>query len=410
MVILDHAPTPGRKILISGGGRANFTHLDTTAEHFLSENPHFAKSALASYSPQQFVQLVASYGIAYHEKAPGQLFCNGSARELLDMLLAECREADFLLSTELICAEKTEEGFLLTTKRSGAHSEQTSALRSHALVVATGGLSIPKLGATGLGYQLAHQFGLRVVPARPALVPLVVSPSGATGGGDLIANLSGTATEAEIAVLVQPSARRGEGHRMQAREVRFRDKLLITHRGLSGPAALQISSYWRPGEPLSLDFAPQQMIIAPFLREPIRRSHPSLLQALASAMPRRLAERLLQLAPVNEWTNEALLGFERRIHCWPINPEGTEGFEKAEVTAGGVSTAELNARTLEARKVPGLFFIGEVVDVTGQLGGLNFQWAWASAAAAARALAGSCTRRWTSRSEPQGLPSGRETA
>ena len=375
VLLVDHAPEPGRKILISGGGRANFTNLNTQPEHFLSENPHFAKSALARYTPQQFVALVERHGIAYHAKAPGQLFCDGSARQIVDMLLAECAGAELRLHTEILRVNPCAQGFTLDLQdlrdlREG--SSNPVQVTSRTVVVATGGLSIPKLGATGIGYDLARQFGLRVVQHRPALVPFTFNADDAAR----FEGLSGVAAEAELTLA--PS------HAKKA--IRFRDKLLITHRGLSGPAVLQLSSYWQPGSALTLDLAPGQQVTAPLLRPQARRDEPAALAAWSAALPRRLAERLLTLDPPQAWTNRALLSSEHRLHNWPLTPGGTEGYAKAEVTAGGVSTASLHAQTLEARQVPGLYFIGEVVDVTGHLGGFNFQWAWASAAAAAAAI------------------------
>ncbi len=373
VLLVDHAPEPGRKILISGGGRANFTNLNTQPEHFLSENPHFAKSALARYTPQQFVALVERRGIAHHAKAPGQLFCDGSARQIVDMLLAECSGTDLRLQTEIIGIARCADGFTLDLRDRGGSLVKVA---SRTVVVATGGLSIPKLGATGIGYDLARQFGLRVVQHRPALVPFTFNADDAAR----FEGLSGVAAEVELTLT--PSQTK--------KTIRFRDKLLITHRGLSGPAVLQLSSYWQPGSALTLDLAPEQQVTAPLLRPQSRRDEPAVLAAWSAALPRRLAERLLTLDPPQAWTNRALLSSEHRLHNWPLTPGGTEGYAKAEVTAGGVSTASLHAQTLEARQAPGLYFIGEVVDVTGHLGGFNFQWAWASAAAAADAISASC--------------------
>ncbi len=416
VALIDHAPEPGRKILISGGGRANFTNLNTRPEHFLSENPHFAHSALARYSPEQFVALVERHGIRYHAKTPGQLFCDGSARQIVDMLLAECAGVELLLGTSILSVERRaeEDGWHFTLRLRTAGGEATLTTRN--LIVATGGLSIPKLGATDFGYGLARQFGLAIVPTRPALVPFTFSPQDAAR----FDGLSGVATEATLRLTAQPiranekapQALRSQGEGRQAsapgtsslaslaaarssraasrrprgQTVEFRDKLLITHRGLSGPAVLQISSYWQPGATLSIDLAPDRDVTAPLLRSPAGRDGSAALAAYADALPRRLAERLLSFAPPRGWSNDALLAAEQQLHAWPLTPSGTEGYPKAEVTAGGVSTAELHPQTLEARRVPGLYFIGEVIDVTGHLGGFNFQWAWASAAAAASAI------------------------
>ncbi|WP_370245747.1 NAD(P)/FAD-dependent oxidoreductase [Acidipila sp. EB88] len=372
VLVVDHAPEAGRKILISGGGRANFTNLNTGPENFLSENPHFAKSALARYTPHQFVELVDRYGIGHHAKAPGQLFCDGSARQLVSMLLAEAEGAELSLQTTVRQVTQTADGFLVRLLRTGT---EFIVATTH-LVIATGGLSIPKLGATGLGYDLARQFGLSVVPTRAALVPLTFDAEDAAH----FEGLSGVAAETEVTISVQQGKKRPE-------TTTFRDKLLITHRGLSGPSILQISSYWRPGYTLNIDLAPNQLVTAPLLRANARRDEGAALAAWAAVLPRRLAERLLRLAPPAAWTNDALMAAEHRLHQWPVTPGGTEGYAKAEVTAGGISTRDLHAQTLEARRVPGLYCIGEVVDVTGHLGGYNFQWAWASAAAAASSIA-----------------------
>ena len=374
VLLVDHAPAPGRKILISGGGRANFTNLHTRPEHFLSENPHFCKSALAHYTPDDFVALLEHHGLAYHAKTPGQLFLDGSARQLVDLLLRECAGAELRLATEILSVARTGDGFALQLRMAGT----TSMESTRHLIIATGGLSIPKLGATGFGYQLAQQFGLAVVPTRPALVPFTFSAEDMAR----FEGLSGVATEAVLRLAARPDRK--------SRTATFHDKLLLTHRGLSGPAVLQISSYWREGAQLSIDFAPGRQLNAHLLRSSTGRSEAAMLAAWtdAGALPRRLAERLLALMPPENWTNDALHAAEARLHAWPLTPGGTEGYPKAEVTAGGVSTAALHARTLEAREVPGLYFIGEVVDVTGHLGGFNFQWAWASAAAVARDLAG----------------------
>lgn len=370
VVLLEQNAQPGRKILISGGGRCNFTNLHCAPDRFLSENPHFAKSALALYQPQHFLELVERYGIAWHEKTLGQLFCDHSARAIVDMLLAECRES----AVELVFNAR---GVEVGNDSGGFHvSCSAGEFKSEALVVATGGLSIPKLGATGLGYDVARQFGLRVVEPRPALVPLLL------GGGEARwTGLAGVAAE------VTAWAGNGAGKKTAPR---FREKMLVTHRGLSGPAVLQASSYWRKGQPLMMNFAPglgsKEKLLAPLLQPQARRDAAALKQALRSALPQRLANYLAEAGAPEGWSNAALEACEGRLRQWEFHPTGTEGFEKAEVTAGGVNTDDLQARTLEARSKPGLFFIGEVVDVTGHLGGFNFQWAWASAVAAGRAV------------------------
>jgi predicted Rossmann fold flavoprotein len=364
LAILEHNGQPGRKILISGGGRCNFTNLHCGPTNFISSNPHFARSALALYEPHHFIELVDRYGIRWHEKTLGQLFCDHSARAILDMLLAECERAsetggsvELVLNAAQIQVERGGGVFQIACSQGDFAAES--------LVVACGGLSIPKLGATGLGYDLARQFGLGVIAPRPALVPLVL-------GGDEAAwtLLAGVAAEVEAS----------------AGGAQFREKMLVTHRGLSGPAILQASSYWRPGEPLLLDLAPGIDVLSGLTKAGTRRDAAALRQALRDVVPQRLAGFLAEASAPEGWSNAALESCERRFHHWPVHPVGTEGFAKAEVTAGGVDTAGLHARTMEARAVPGLYFIGEVVDVTGWLGGFNFQWAWASGAAAGRAL------------------------
>jgi len=364
VTLLEHNAKPGRKILISGGGRCNFTNIHCTPANFLSANPHYAKSALALYQPQHFLELVERHRIPWHEKALGQLFCDRSAQAILDMLLAECelaKESDgsveLILNAQGIRVEATSGAFRLASSQ--------GEFEAATLIVATGGLSIPKLGATSLAYDLARQFGLRIIQPRPALVPLIL---GNTEAG--WTTLAGVSTEAIV----------------QARQTRFREKLLITHRGLSGPAVLQASSYWHPSQPLLVDFAPDVEMLRPLLATGARRDAAALRLALRAVLPQRIADRLVDVATPNGWTNAALEACERRLHHWEFHPTGTEGFLKAEVTAGGVDTNGLNSRTMEARSVPGLFFIGEAVDVTGHLGGFNFQWAWASAVAAGRAV------------------------
>jgi predicted Rossmann fold flavoprotein len=359
VALLEHNQQPGRKILISGGGRANFTNLHCTPENFLSENPHFARSALSLYQPRHFLELVEHYRIGWHEKTLGQLFCDHSAHAILNMLLAECEKGgvELVLNARNITVERDASRFCVLSSE--------GEFRAGALIVATGGLSIPKLGATGLAFDLARQFGLRVVEPRPALVPLLLEGVEAAWTG-----LAGVATE------VIAGAGRAS----------FREKLLVTHRGLSGPAVLQASSYWRPGTPLTVDLAPGRNVVEELLRAGARRDTTALRQAMRTALPQRLAAFLAEQHGPGGWSNRALDQFERKLHRWEFYPSGTEGFGKAEVTAGGVDTRDLNARTMEARAVPGLFFIGEAVDVTGHLGGFNFQWAWASAVAAGRAL------------------------
>ena len=362
--MLERAGRIGKKILISGGGRCNFTNLHCQPENFISANPHFAKSALAAYTPADFIALVEKHGITYHEKTLGQLFCDGSAQNIVTMLEAECRQAGVQILTNVF-AESVEQasGFTIQTG--------SDEFRAAAIVVATGGLSIPKMGATSFGYELARQFGLRINETRPALVPLLFNAA----DRQCYCDLTGVSAEVVAAIGKQ----------------RFREKMLFTHRGLSGPAILQISSYWSPSASVTIDLAPGHEFTAPIRNgnsntNVARRDLPSLKTALRAVLPQRLADRWLDLHPPASWTNHALAELERQTHNWIVIPEGTEGYDKAEVTAGGVDTNELSAKTMESRKVPGLYFIGEVVDVTGHLGGFNFQWAWASGFCAGQAV------------------------
>ncbi len=359
VALLELAGRIGNKILISGGGRCNFTNLHCRPDNFLSANPHFCKSALARYTPQDFIALVEKHRIPYHEKTLGQLFCDGSAREIVAMLEEECRAAH----VDIFTAARVRE-----VRRTDQFVVHAGANEFHApaLVVATGGLSIPKMGATAFGYELAKQFGLKLRECRPALVPLTFDAEDRKHYCDL----AGVSAEVVASIASQ----------------RFREKMLITHRGLSGPAILQISSYWKPGEPLSLDLAPEKEITTSLLLESGGRDLNAAKTAFRAVLPDRLADRWLDLHAPERWTNPAIDDLERTAHHWQITPSGTEGYDKAEVTAGGVDTDELSAKTMESKKVPGLYFIGEVVDVTGHLGGFNFQWAWSSAFAAGQAL------------------------
>jgi hypothetical protein len=359
VAVLERADRLGKKILISGGGRCNFTNLYCQPEHFLSANPHFCKSALARYTPADFIALVEKHRIPYHEKAKGQLFCDGSAREIVAMLEQECRQAGVEIFLNIAVREvRKTDSFALT-----AGDEEFQA---PALIVATGGLSIPKIGATSLGYDLARQFGLKIRDCCPGLVPLTLNSEDRKRYCDL------SGLSAEVVVTT-------DSHQ-------FHDKMLITHRGLSGPAILQISSYWQESEPITIDLAPQYELTAPLRAVAAGRDLTAARIAFRRVLPNRLADRWLDLHPPNGWTNRSLAELESQAHRWQIVPSGTEGYEKAEVTAGGVDTDELSAQTLECRRVPGLFFIGEVVDVTGQLGGFNFQWAWASGFCAGQAI------------------------
>ncbi len=368
VLLLEAGERVGRKILISGGGRCNFTNRHTTPANFLSENPHFAKSALARYTPADFTALVERYRIPYHEKTLGQLFCDGSAQAIVTMLEAECRAAavEVRLRTPVLRVTRSGGGFTVATP--------AAEVRARSVVVATGGLSIPKMGASGIGYDVARNFGLRVVEPRPALVPFTF----AEGDRERWADLSGLS--AEVLAEAQTSSRK------RPAPPAFREKLLITHRGLSGPAVLQVSSYWRAGEPVRFDLAPGAQVFTSMTTPGSRREDGVALGLLRNHLPARMAERWLTENAPPDWKNASITRLEERLHSWPVTPAGTEGYPKAEVTAGGVSTADLDSTTLQARQVPGLAFIGEVVDVTGHLGGFNFQWAWASAFAAAAAL------------------------
>jgi len=363
--VLERADRIGKKILISGGGRCNFTNLHTNSENFLSANPHFAKSALARYTPADFISLVEKYRIPYHEKKLGQLFCDRAASDITSMLEQECRDAgvEILLNVKVTEVNKNE------ASRDELFTVQVEdgTLAAPRLVVATGGLSIAKIGATSFGYDLARQFNVKIVFPRPALVPLAFSERDRKRWCDL----------AGVSIDVLASTR--------ATKQTFRENMLFTHRGISGPAILQISSYCDGKEPIRLDLAPGRNLCADLqTRGP--RDESSWKSLLKEVLPRRFADRWLELYPPSGNSDRAFSEAERQLHAWDVTSEGTEGYGKAEVTAGGVDTDELSAKTMECRKVPGLFFIGEVVDVTGQLGGFNFQWAWASGFCAGQAV------------------------
>jgi predicted Rossmann fold flavoprotein len=358
VLLLEHSEKIGKKILISGGGRCNFTNLHCQPKNFLSQNPHFAKSALARYTPADFIALVEKHKIAYHEKTLGQLFCDHSASLITTMLETECRAAGVRIVVDAKMREVARDTSFVVRCDAAEY-------RAPVLIIATGGFSIPKMGATRFGYDLAQQFGLKIIPPRPALVPLVFHAADRKRYSDL----AGVSTEVIAS----------------AQNESFREKMLFTHRGLSGPAILQASSYWQEGEAIEINLAPDRDATQK-IRESGTRTIAVAEKSLQEFLPKRLAERWLQNHPSKAWTNAALETFERELHSWKIRPAGTEGFEKAEVTAGGIDTDELSSKTMESRKVPGLFFIGEVVDVTGHLGGFNFQWAWSSASAAGRSL------------------------
>jgi predicted Rossmann fold flavoprotein len=362
VLLIDHAPQPGKKILISGGGRCNFTNLHCAPERFLSANPHFAKSALGRYRPEDFIALVDRHRIAWHEKTLGQLFCDGSARQIVHMLMEECARGRVRIALGKPIAEATHADGTFKVD----HGDE--AATAPALVIATGGPSIPKMGATGFAYDLARQFGLALVEPRPALVPLTLSEE-----DRLFRDLSGVSADVEA----------------RAGKAAFREAALFTHRGLSGPAILQISSYWRDGEEICVDFLPAQPADwAPAAKRARPKTHFHTL--LGEMLPGRLAEALAKR--IGLWGELAnlpdgkLKAAQRRLADWRFTPNGSEGFAKAEVTAGGIDTAELSSRTMEARRMPGLYAIGEAVDVTGWLGGYNFQWAWASGWAAGQVL------------------------
>ncbi|MBB3322810.1 NAD(P)/FAD-dependent oxidoreductase [Atlantibacter sp. RC6] len=366
VLLLDNGKKPGRKILMSGGGRCNFTNLYVEPAAYLSANPHFCKSALARYTQWDFIDLVGKYGIAWHEKTLGQLFCDDSAQQIVDMLVAECGKGNVTmrLRSEVLGIERDEQGYLLTLNG--------DSVRTAKLVIASGGLSMPGLGASPFGYKVAEQFGLKVLPTRAGLVPFTLHKPLL----EALQVLSGVSVPSVV------SAQDGTV---------FRENVLFTHRGLSGPAILQISSYWQPGEKVTINLLPDCDLNA-FVDEQ-RNAHPnqSLKNTLAMQLPKRLIEILQQMGQIPDCTLKQLNARQQEalvelLTAWQVQPNGTEGYRTAEVTLGGVDTHELSSRTMEARNVPGLYFIGEVVDVTGWLGGYNFQWAWASAWACAQAL------------------------
>ncbi len=367
VLVIEHANKVGKKILMSGGGRCNFTNTGTAPAHFISANPHFCKSALARYTPQDFIELVERHGIAFHEKELGQLFCDESSKQIVKMLLDECSAAGVRIEIECD-VEKVEAlaggGFALATTR--------GAQRAGKLVVATGGLSIPTMGATGFGYALARQFGHTVLPTRAGLVPLTLSGKPLEEWSDL----SGVALPVST----------------HCGTASFSNQLLVTHRGISGPAVLQVSNYWQPGEPLRIDLFPGSNAEHWLTAQALERGAAEVKTALGEVLPKRFAQRFaeLHLNPANKLLRQ-LNHAERKtlaekLHNWPLTPNGSEGYRTAEVTLGGVDTRELSSASMESNRVPGLHFIGEVLDVTGWLGGYNFQWAWASAYACAQKL------------------------
>ena len=363
VVLLEHNQSVGKKIRISGGGRCNFTNTDASHADYLSANPHFAKSALARYTPADFVALVEAHGIDYYEKKRGQLFCRGSAQQIIDMLVAECERAGVSVLTGCRVRGVTR---VAADARDARYAVETSrgTFDAESVVIATGGLSVPSLGSTDFGYRVARQFALKIITPRPALVPLILPPETLRR---LVA-LSGVSFEAAA----------GCGG------AEFRDDVLLTHRGLSGPAVLQVSSYWQPGDDVTLNLLPGLDALG--LLTDARQADAELANLLARYLPRRFAHAWCELSaptrPLRQFTEAELAAVAARLERWALRPAGTEGYAKAEVTAGGVDTGELSSKTMESRRAPGLYFIGEVVDVTGHLGGYNFQWAWASGHAA----------------------------
>jgi len=362
VLLIDHYHKLGEKIRISGGGRCNFTNIHTRPENFLSNNPHFCRSALARYTPQNFISLVQRHRIKYHEKTLGQLFCDDSAQQIIDMLKSECDRGgvQWRQPCKVQAVAREGERFVVQT--------ENEALQTKSLVIATGGLSVPKIGASPFGYRIAEQFGLKVVPPRPALVPLTFAPEALAQYGDL----SGLSIDAEV------SCNSGQ----------FRENILLTHRGVSGPAILQISSYWNGADFITIDLLPgldaEQWLLGH------QSSRAQLNNALAEVLPKRFAQQWCEahdaVKPLNQFSNKALREIAQGLHQWHIKPSGTLGYNKAEVTLGGVDTDGLSSKTMEAKTVPGLYFVGEVVDVTGHLGGFNFQWAWASGYAAGQVV------------------------
>jgi predicted Rossmann fold flavoprotein len=364
VLILDHAAKPGEKIRISGGGRCNFTNLNAAPANFISQNPSFAISALRRYTQRDFIALVERYGIAYHEKTLGQLFCDGSSKQIIDLLLSEMRQGnvELRLSTSVESVEKTPEGFALKLTQ--------GAVQCRSVVVATGGKSIPKMGATGFGYDLAQQFGLKIVETRPALVPLTLEPTLL----ERLTPLAGVSVDAVAG----------------CRKTAFAEAMLFTHRGLSGPAILQISSYWREGDEIVLSMLPGVNLFEELRAARAQNGRQALQTALSAFLPKRLAQLIAETekGPANlaDYSDKRLRTIDEAVNRWRFKPAGSEGYRTAEVTLGGVDTRELDSRTMEAKAVPGLYFIGEVVDVTGWLGGYNFQWAWSSGWCAGQAV------------------------
>ena len=361
VLLLDHREKIAEKIRISGGGRCNFTNIHSCPEHFISRNPHFVKSALAGYTPEDFISLVRRYGIPFHEKKLGQLFCDNSAQDIIDMLLSECRAAHVQMDfgTPVQSITKSHDHFIITTDH--------NIISASAVIIATGGLSIPKIGATGFGYDIAKQFGMSIIKPRPALVPMTFTDSLKT----LCAELSGLSVDAIV----------------ECGNTRFAEGLLFTHRGLTGPSILQISSYWQEGEAISIDLIPETKMDDELVKAKHANPKQIIQTHLSQYLPKRLVVELCSLHQLSgrlaDIQNKALSSMGEAINRWRVKPAGTEGYRTAEVTLGGVDTAMISSRDMQSKTCAGLYFIGEVVDVTGHLGGHNFQWAWSSAYAAA---------------------------
>lgn len=368
VTVIDNGKKPGRKILMSGGGYCNFTNLNIDSQHYLSQNPHFCKSALKRFSQWDFIELVQRHGIAYHEKELGQLFCNESAQKIVAMLLAECQsgQVNFSMQTELLDVFSSSSGFKLTTTKGMIYNDK--------LIIATGGLSMPKLGTTPIGYKIAESFSVPIVPVRAGLVPFTLQPA----LRDHLAKLTGIAIEAEVAVKQQC----------------FKGNILFTHRGISGPAILQLSNYWQMGEPIHINLLPNIDLPTFFIEQRDQAANQQLKTVLAKLLPKRLIDCLIQLQlivdlPLKQLNIKQQQSLITALTDWQITPNGTEGYRTAEVTLGGIDTNYLSSKTMAVKTEPNLYFIGEVVDVTGWLGGYNFQWAWSSAFACASELAAS---------------------
>jgi len=361
VLLLEHAEKVGKKILISGGGRCNFTNLDVKPENFISNNPHFSKSALARYTPQDFISLVEKHGIKYHEKKLGQLFCDGSAKEIVQMLQTECVEARVDIKVNCTIDKIEQMNISQSSETAFRVTSNLGEFTSESLVVATGGISIPQMGATDFGYKLAKQFGLKLTKTVPGLVPFTLNEGS-------YSELSGLSIDSIVT----------------CNNASFRENILFTHKGLSGPAILQISNYWNEGNEITIDLLPGIDLLSVINEHKLNKTE--LVNVLAKFFPKRFTEKWCELnfstKPVNRLSDKDIEMIDERLHNWKLVPKGTEGFGKAEVTKGGVDTNELSSKTMKAKKVPGLYFIGEVIDVTGWLGGYNFQWAWASGYAA----------------------------